>query len=277
MTTRIRVGLVPAVILCVNAISVAQTPLQPERITVAFSDPSRVGKIDIDAHGGTVTIRGQNRKDVLITARARMEPPGRGRRAPETSPSGGRRVPRPNGFDVEESKNVVEINTAPFANGFDFVIEVPIRTNVNVFLVNGKDVNVVQVEGEIEVENPMGNVTLTNVAGTVVVDSVDGAIKGVITRASPDKPMAFTTLKGDVDVTFPAPIKATFKLRSDHGDVITNFDLQTKPEAVRSPARRGKEPLALEVNRSLFGTVNGGGAEIELRSFLGDVFLRQGN
>jgi hypothetical protein len=30
------------------------------------------------------------------------------------------------------------------------------------------------------------------------------------------------------------------------------------------------------VNRSIYGTVNGGGPEIELRTFNGSVFLRKG-
>jgi hypothetical protein len=32
----------------------------------------------------------------------------------------------------------------------------------------------------------------------------------------------------------------------------------------------------LEVNRAIYGTVNGGGPEIELRTFNGSVYLRKG-
>ena len=80
--------------------------------------------------------------------------------------------------------------------------------------------------------NGTGAVTLTNVAGAVVADA-HGAIKAVVARVTADKPMAFSTLTGDVDVTFPAGIKATFKLRSDGGEILTNFDLQ-----MRRPPRR---------------------------------------
>jgi hypothetical protein len=271
-----RAAIVAAAILSVGSIGVAQAPSQPERITVAYSDPARVGKVEIDAHGGSITIRGTNRKDVLITARERADSGAPGQRTPEPLPPGFRRLPRTNGFDVEESENVVEISTSHMGTGFDFEIEVPGRTNLDVSLIFGSDVTIRDVEGEIEVNNGTGGVTLTNVAGTIVADA-HNAIKAVVTRVTPDKPMAFSTLTGDVDVTFPAAIRATFKLRSDGGDVITNFDLQMKPSNTpQSQSRQGKEPVRIEVNRSLIGTVNGGGPEIELRSVGGRIYLRQG-
>jgi DUF4097 and DUF4098 domain-containing protein YvlB len=274
--TRSAVMLVAA-ILCAGAPGSAQAPPPPERITLGFSDPNRVGQVEIDAHGGSITIRGTNRKDVLITARERADSGARGQRTPEPLPPGFRRLPRTSGFDVEESDNQIEISTSHGGGGHDFDIEVPARTNLEVSLVFGGDVTIRDVEGDIEVNNAGGTVTLTNVAGAVVADAVMGAIKAVITRAAPDKPMAFSTLTGDIDVTFPAAIRATFKLRSDGGDVITNFDLQMKPSNTpQSQSRQGKEPVRIEVNRSLIGTVNGGGPEIELRSVGGRIYLRQG-
>ena len=266
-----------AALLCAGAPGFAQAPAQPERITLGFSDPNRVGQVEIDAFGGSITIRGTNRKDVLIVARPSAESAKRDQRTAEPLPPGFRRLPRTSGFDVEESDNQIEISTSQDGGGTDFEIEVPVRTKLEVSLIVGADVTIRDVEGAIEVNNATGNVTLTNVAGAVVADAVMGAIKAVITRAAPDKPMAFSTLTGDVDVTFPAAIRATFKLRSDGGDVITNFDLQMKPAAApQSQQRQGKDPVRIEVNRSLIGTVNGGGPEIELRSVGGRIFLRQG-
>jgi hypothetical protein len=268
-------AIVAAALLSAGTIGVAQTPAQPERITVGLSDPARVGKVEIDASGGSITIRGTNRKDVLITARERVESGGRSQRAPEPPP-GFRRLPRTNGFDVEESDNVVEISTSHMGTGFDFDIEVPARTDLDVSLMFGSDVTIRDVEGEIEVNNGTGGVTLTNVAGAIVADA-HNAIKAVVTRVTPDKPMAFSTLSGDVDVTFPAAIRATFKLRSDGGEILTNFDMQVKQASTaQSQPRQGKEPFRVEVNRAQIGAVNGGGPEIELRSVGGNIFLRQG-
>ena len=40
--------------------------------------------------------------------------------------------------------------------------------------------------------------------------------------------------------------------------------------------RRGRGRVRIEINKSLFGIVGGGGPEIEMRSFNGNVYLRPG-
>jgi len=84
-------------------------------------------------------------------------------------------------------------------------------------------------------------------------------------------------MNGKVDVTLPSNLKATLKMRSDNGDIFTDFDvqLQQRPAAV-SRGGGNNRGTKIEVNRALYGTVNGGGAEIELRSFNGSIYLRKG-
>ena len=67
-------------------------------------------------------------------------------------------------------------------------------------------------------------------------------------------------------------------MRSDQGDIFTDFDVQLRPApADSSNAHRGRGgKYRVEVNRAIYGAVNGGGPEIELRTFNGSVFLRKG-
>jgi DUF4097 and DUF4098 domain-containing protein YvlB len=140
------------------------------------------------------------------------------------------------------------------------------------------------VDGDIEVSNVNGPITLTQLAGTVVANTVNGKLTATLTRVTGDKPMAFTSLNGNVDVTLPASIKATFKLRSDMGDVFSDFDIQLRPApnepdrraAIRENQGRREGRFQIEVNRAIYGAVNGGGPEIELRTFNGSVFVRKG-
>ncbi len=44
-----------------------------------------------------------------------------------------------------------------------------------------------------------------------------------MTRLNAAKAMAFTSLNGVIDVTLPASTRANLKLRSDMGDVYTDF------------------------------------------------------
>ena len=254
----------------------------PQQITVALSDPARPAKIELNLVNGGATIKGVNRKDVLISALPREAGGNRGRgrggRGTDTSASttGLRRLTQTPGFDVEEARNEVKIDAGAPGNPIDFELEVPLKSNLHLSLVNNANLTVSDIEGELELENVNGPITLTNIAGSVVAHTVNGKVTATMTRLAPDKPMAFTSLNGNIDVTLPASIKATFKLRSDQGDVFTDFDMQTRPNSAAPETRREGGKLRIEVNNAIVGTVNGGGPEFEMRTFNGNIYVRKG-
>jgi len=248
---------------------------QSEQVTVPFTDPGRPGLVRVSTLNGSVTIKAANRRDVLIETQSRDDR-SRGVRAPADR-SGLRKLQPTGGFEAVEENNQMVISS----NGnqsVELVITVPTRTNLKVTGTNGGPITVEGVDGDIEVTNTNNSIALTNVAGSVVANSTNGNVKAVVTRVTEAKPMAFTSFNGNVDVTLPAALKATFKLRSDNGDVYTDFDLQLKTETATSPnTQRVNGRLRIEVNKSLTGTLNGGGPEVELRTFNGQVYLRKGS
>ena len=71
--------------------------------------------------------------------------------------------------------------------------------NINTYyLVNIQGTDV--VEGELELGNLNGGIEALDVAGVVVAHTTNGSVKVAMKRVSGDKPMAFSTLNGDVDV-----------------------------------------------------------------------------
>lgn len=258
----------------------------PDQVTVKFSDPGRTGTVEVNLIGGGITVKGVNRPDVLVDAHPRAESGGgrigrRGGRAGDPGDSTGlRRLTQQPGFSIEEERNVISVSAMmPRAgDGIDFDLQVPLRTNLRLASVNGGAIVVSDVEGEIEVNNVNGPVTLTNVAGSAVAHSVNGTVAATLARVTADKPMSFTSLNGNVDVTLPASVKATFKLRSDQGDVFTDFDLQTRPQATPTvqPTGQNGGKYRIDVNKAIYGIVNGGGPEFEMRTFNGNVYVRKG-
>ena len=194
------------------------------------------------------------------------------RRAVEP-PSGLRRLTQPAGFRVVEDGNEMSLSTTTFNRNVDLQIEVPAKTNLDLSLMNGGEISVGDVDGKLEISNLNGAIVLKNVGGLVVAHSMNGSVTAVVTRVTPEAPMSFTSMNGAVDVTLPTGIKANLKLRSDQGDVFTDFDFQVTqgaPVGVRKGDR-----FSVDVNRSIYGTVNGGGPDVELRSFNGTVILRK--
>ena len=283
-TRRVLVAVATAGVVCLAGNSALLGQQSPQPLTVALTDPSRPGKIELDIINGNVTVKGSNRKDVLIEAHPREDTPGRGGGgrgargdAGDAAASNGlRRLTQVPGFDVEEARNVVRIDAGAPNRPLDFEIQVPLKTSLKLSLVNNATLTVSDVEGELELENVNGPITLTNIAGSVVAHTVNGRVTATMTRIAPDKPMAFTSLNGNVDVTLPASIKATFKLRSDRGDVFTDFDMQTRANPASQETRREGGKLRIEVNNAVMGTVNGGGPEFEMRTFNGNIYVRKG-
>jgi hypothetical protein len=255
----------------------AAAQAQGERVTVNFSDPSRPGNLNVQLMDGSMMIRGTDRRDVLIEAAGGdQERPSRN----DQAASGLRRLTQRGGFSVDEQANTMRLSGGPQGRGVNFTIEVPRRTNLKLNVVNGQSITVDGVEGDIETSNINGpSTTLTNVSGSVVAHATNGKLVATIARVAAQKAMAFTSMNGTVDVTLPASVKANVKLRSDQGDVFTDFDIQltsSKEAPVVKDTRQVNGRYRIEVDRSLYGTINGGGPEFELRSFNGNVYLRRG-
>jgi hypothetical protein len=255
----------------------------PQRLTMPFSDPAKPGTIEVNVVMGSITVRGANRRDVQIeaTATASGQPPRRRRAQDDPPPPGLRRLTQNTPFSIEEDRNTISIDVDSPVRAMDFTIEVPLRTNLEIETVTGSII-VEGVEGDLEVETVNGEVTLSNVGGSVVAHSVNGKVTATVTRPTPQKPMAFTSLNGSVDVTLPAAVKANLKLRSDQGDVYTDFDLQLRQDSSNSNpnprvdvSRNGRGRAVVEVDNAIYGSVNGGGPDFEMRTFNGNVYVRK--
>jgi hypothetical protein len=255
--------------------AVAQQSVQPttDRITVPFSDPERPGTLKVNLLDGAVTIKGSNRRDVLFVANSQEARDVLRRRQQAEPPAGMRRLTQPGGFGVEERDNEMSVSSA-FNREINLAVEVPTRTKLRVSIVNG-GVAVDSVDSEIEINTVDGAIMLTNVGGSVVAHAVDGNITATVARVAPQAPMAFTSLNGDIDVTLPAAVKANLRLRSDQGDVFTDFDVQVIASASANQTQRNGRGVRIDVNRSIYGTVNGGGPDFELRTFDGNIYVRK--
>jgi hypothetical protein len=255
----------------------AQASQQPtgDQVTVPLSDPSKPALVHISLVHGGITVRGANRRDVLVVARPAADRAS-GRSDPDAT--GLRRLPQTVGYRISEEANRVNIGSDNPNRSVSFDVEVPVRTNVQLKTVNGGDVRVDSVDGEIDVSNVNGGITLTSVAGSVIAGTTNGNVRASLTRVTADKEMAFTSLNGTIDVTLPSSTKASLRMRSERGDVYSDFDVQLKPEPLPtvSESSNGRPRYRISRNRSIVGTINGGGPEFELRTFNSNVYVRKG-
>jgi DUF4097 and DUF4098 domain-containing protein YvlB len=179
---------------------------------------------------------------------------------------------------VTEENNRVNVSADNPSRAVRFEIEAPRRADLVLRTVNGGDILVENVDGDLDVHNTNGGITLNSVAGSVVAVTTNGSVRATLTQVAAQKDMAFTSLNGNVDVTLPPSTKANLRLRSDHGDVYSDFDVQLQPQSAPTVQEntRGDGRYRINRTRSVVGTINGGGPEFELRTFNSNVYVRKG-
>jgi DUF4097 and DUF4098 domain-containing protein YvlB len=228
-----------------------------DRIVINFSDPSRPGLLKVNLLNTGIVVRSHSGKDVII----------------ESSRFNRNRRTNVNALNVEEENNVMTVTALRGIESEDLRILVPTRTNLSLKTVNGGALVVEGVEGEIEVTNSNGSIQLNNVAGSVVAHASNGRVVASLREITPNKPMWFTSLNDNVDITLPSNAKANLKIRADNGETISDFEIQLAPGTLGFGRTRGR---GSSIDRTMTGTINGGGPDFELRTLNGNIYIRKG-
>ncbi len=223
-----------------------------ERIPVPLTDPNRPVFLNVGLISGGITVKGYAGKEVIVEA---TRAPDDDDNRPQEKTSGKMKlIPNTSiGLTAEEEDNTVSISTGlrGISQQIDLVIQVPSACSMKLSTVNGGDIQVENVNGEVRVE---------------------------FTKVTADKAMSFISLNGDIDVTFPASLKATVQLKSEQGEIYSDFDVQMqKSDARVDKNERGKGKYRVTVEKTMRGTINGGGQEIHFSNFNGSIYIRKGS
>ena len=255
-----------------NTRAQGQTQSGLDRIPVTLSDASRPAHVKVSMVNGGITVKAYDGKEVIVEARARNRENAREEGGPK------RLAISTTGLSVEEENNEVNINTESYMRPIDVTVSVPVHTSLKLRAVNDGDIVVTGVDGELDVDDVNGSVTLNNVSGSAVAHALNGHLHATFVKVDAQKAMAFSSLNGDIDVTFPADLKANVSIRSDRGDVFSDFDVQLKaaasqPEVEDSRGKGGK--YRVKIDKTVHGTINGGGPEMQFRNFQGAIYIRK--
>jgi hypothetical protein len=277
---------------------------QTDHAVVSFSNPAKPGTVEVDVREGSITVRGYEGKDVIIDARWRErvltkegekveaalatlreaeEEPDKeelARIKAQAEKSRGMKMltVESMGLTVEEEDNVIQVSVEEGKRAVDLIIQVPFSTSLQLSCRDDeRGVTVERVNGEIEVDTSDGPIVLTGVSGPVVADSSDGEIKVVFGKITPGKPMSLSAMDGDIDITLPPDAKASLKLKTDEGQIFTDFDVQLTPSQQKKEEDERKEGGGYRVTyeKVTLGLINGGGTEIQLTTYEGNIYIRK--
>lgn len=256
----------------------ALVPAQDNKVTVPLSSPSQPMTLKVHLINGSIEVTAGTSGQVVIESSG--ERGQHSRRDDRNAPPGMHRIDvGPQGFSAVEDHNVVTIS--PGLGGFDGIslsIQVPVNTSVALGTVNGGHIDVSGISGDFDVQNVNGPVTLKNVSGAVSASTVNGSLTVGLDRVTPDKPMSFGTLNGKIDVTLPADTKAKLRLKTGNSEIYSDFDVKMDPVAVKpliEDNRGHSGRFRIVMDRSVVGSINGGGPEYSFHTFNGTILIHK--
>ena len=245
-----------------------------EQLTVPLSSPGKAYSLKVHLVTGSIKVVGYEGKDIIINVTPKS---GQEEERPKATENGMKRISISGGYEVtaKEADNTVTVNTGNPMKALDLDLKIPQDVKLQLGTVNDGEVIVENVRGELEVNNVNDKITLTNISGSVVANTVNGDVNVTFKAIDPKAPMAFSTLNGDVNVTLPSDTKANLKLKSDNGDVFSDFDIDID----KTPSKIDKttEPGMYKIKKDdwVYGKINGGGPEMMMKNMQGDIYVKK--
>src|ERR1700733_9204396 len=232
----------------------------PDRVNVPLTDPSRPAVVNASLMNGGITVTGYAGKEVIVEAHPRgLESRG-------------------TGLSVEEQDNQVNIGVREMNRTVDLVIQVPFNTSLKLKCLNDGNIQVDHVSGEIDANDLNGGVKLTNISGSAVAHSMNEDVTVTFDKVTPGKAMSFSTMNGDIDVSLPADTKARVKMKADNGEIYSDFEVrQEAGPAGTNVTDTGRKDgrFHVQFEKALYGSINGGGPEMQFTTFNGKIYVRK--
>ncbi len=254
-----------------TCVAIAAPIWAQDHIPVPLADASRPVTMSIHLLRGSVTVRGYSGHEVIVDTKGGAVPPQ------ETTHDGLHRIGGAGGDVSVESENNKVVISSQGGRGSDLTVQVPVNTSLNVRTLNGGEITIEGVTGEIDAQNLNGAVIIRNVSGSVVAHSLNGAVTVSMASVKSGSPMSFSSLNGTIDVTLPGSVAADFSMKTNHGEIYSDFDVKLKsppkPIVEESDSKKGKYKVKTE--GAVVGAVNGGGPEYKFTTLNGNIYIRK--
>jgi hypothetical protein len=261
----IRKLLIIASLLCFIT---SETFCQSEQLVINLTQTSLPGHLTFENPKGSIKVTGYDGEVILVTGMLRF------REAEKIVNNGMKRIDQ-NALDIsaEVNGNNVTLQCRTIGKTVDFDIKVPRNFSLKLKSLDNGIVEIFNINGEIEVEDANGDITLENISGSAVLSSVYGKISAVFREVNPNSPMMFTSFEGDITITFPAAINARLKMKSEKGEILSDFEI--KPIKRQSVVTRVENSQIYSLEDWVIGTINTEGPEYIIKNYNGDIYLKK--
>lgn len=206
------------------------------------------------------------------------------------------------GLDVSEKGNEILVNSV--GRDINDILTIKVPQNMKVSFTNNSSINQKEIlfknlKSEIEVSTSYNKIKLENNSGPMNIKALYGDVD-VVFASDIKGPVSIVSVYGYVDVALPTSVKANIELSTSYGKLysadglkiaIDSTSTQNPKTSTTLSAGNGNFQMATVGNTQLFsamgagffgglgesikGKINGGGADIILKSTHKNVYLRE--
>lgn len=244
--------------------------------TVPLTDPAKRGKLKAHLNYGSITVKGTGRKDILVKYKTESDDEDERRGKNGKNLEGMKRVSG-GGMDLEasENNNYVKVSSSSWNNKMDLEIEVPSGFDLDIHTYNDGDLMISNIQGELALTNYNGEITALNISGSAVATTYNGDIRITFDKITENTPMSYSTYNGDIDLTMPSATKASFKMKTEQGEIYTGFDMEITSSGPVQKKDTKSGTFKIVIDDWKKGNINGGGPEVTMKNYNGDIYIRK--
>lgn len=228
---------------------------QNKKYTINLSKPGTEGILKIDVYNASISVRGYDGENIEFNIIDKRKGKDRGFGNAEAY------------YNIVEDNNFVIINNrdnSPHGRvkGLSLELKVPKNFSVNLSTYFGPEIQVSEIKGEIEVDGYFTDITVDNAIADVVGSTNHGDIGVTLSKVIESKTYYMSSYKGNVHISLPKDTDATLLIDNYFGKYQSDFQLNLNAKATT------------KTTKFIRRDINGGGPEIQLINYFGDIFIR---
>lgn len=167
----------------------------------------------------------------------------------------------------------VHFDSRQYETTFNFTIHVPRETALQLRAVNG-EIKTEETRGKFDVHGVNGAVTMTGVAGSGTLKTVNGRT-AIAFRESPKASCDFQTVNGAIEASFPPNLAADLRLKTLNGQAFTDFNATELLPKTSEALENSRGRRVYKINHTSSVRIGAGGPELSFETVNGDIRIRK--
>lgn len=260
--------------------------------SLTLTDPSKPAQVDIELRNGSVTIIGYEGNTIEISAttspskhdaqtklekkikRKIIQGMTRGKEPTVRSVKGLKPIKLATmHLEIEEQDNEVDIVSETSNQHVALVIKVPYQSSIDAEVYLGGGISVDNISGNLELEAYQGEVIAKGVSGPIVAETATDDIVIELAQFNDTTPTSLTSQTGNIDITLNSDTKANINVKTYQGEIFSGLANDFIATDRIEEKNNGKKKKII-VAGALQAKVNGGGQDISLATYTGNLYIR---